>query len=77
MRQKPRYSSDEAADEMRPENDFRGGAGGRHGARFALLPEDERLRNLRSIQQRYAERIEADTRTPDEIIGYDEHGLPT
>jgi antitoxin VapB len=33
-------------------------------------------RNIRNIQQRFAARRGTDTRTPDEIIGYDEHGLP-
>ena len=34
-------------------------------------------RNIRSVQQRFAAKRGSDTRTPDEIIGYDEHGLPT
>ncbi|HKP74629.1 MAG TPA: type II toxin-antitoxin system VapB family antitoxin [Longimicrobiaceae bacterium] len=34
-------------------------------------------RNIRTIQQRYAAKHMVDTRTADEIIGYDEHGLPT
>jgi antitoxin VapB len=33
-------------------------------------------RNIRMIQQRFAGKRGADTRTADEIIGYDEHGLP-
>ncbi|HEX9936726.1 MAG TPA: type II toxin-antitoxin system VapB family antitoxin [Longimicrobium sp.] len=33
-------------------------------------------RNIRIIQQRFAAKRGADTRTPDEIVGYDEHGLP-
>jgi antitoxin VapB len=33
-------------------------------------------KNIRLIQQRFAAKRVADTRTPDEIIGYDEHGLP-
>jgi len=33
-------------------------------------------RNIRAIQQRYAAKRQADPRTADEIIGYDEHGLP-
>ena len=34
-------------------------------------------RNIRAIQRRFASRGVADTRTADEILGYDEHGLPT
>ena len=34
-------------------------------------------KNIRLIQQRFAAKREGDTRTADEIIGYDEHGLPT
>lgn len=33
-------------------------------------------RNIRAIQQRYAAKRVVDARTDDEIIGYDEHGLP-
>jgi antitoxin VapB len=33
-------------------------------------------KNIRLIQQRFAANRVADTRTADEIIGYDEHGLP-
>lgn len=33
-------------------------------------------KNIRRIQQRFAAKRVADTRTADEIIGYDEHGLP-
>ena len=33
-------------------------------------------KSIRLIQQRFAAKRVADTRTPDEIIGYDEHGLP-
>jgi antitoxin VapB len=33
-------------------------------------------KNIRAIQQRYAAKPLADPRTADEIIGYDEHGLP-
>jgi antitoxin VapB len=34
-------------------------------------------RNIREIQKRFAAKRGADRRTPDEVIGYDEHGLPT
>ena len=34
-------------------------------------------RDIRAIQQRFAANRLVDTRTADEIIGYDEHGLPT
>ncbi|HEX6747509.1 MAG TPA: type II toxin-antitoxin system VapB family antitoxin [Longimicrobium sp.] len=34
-------------------------------------------RNIREIQRRFAARQQSDARTPDEIIGYDEFGLPT
>jgi antitoxin VapB len=33
-------------------------------------------RNIRMIQQRFVSGRGTDTRSPDEIIGYDEHGLP-
>lgn len=33
-------------------------------------------KNIRAIQQRFAAKRIADERTADEIIGYDEHGLP-
>ncbi len=33
-------------------------------------------RNIRAIQQRYAAKRLVDARADDEIIGYDEHGLP-
>jgi antitoxin VapB len=34
-------------------------------------------RNIRAIQQRFAVKRLVDPRTADEIIGYDERGLPT
>jgi antitoxin VapB len=37
---------------------------------------DAARRNIRMIQQRFAAGRGTETRTPDEIIGYDEHGLP-
>jgi antitoxin VapB len=33
-------------------------------------------RSIRAIQQRFAAKHLVDPRTADEIIGYDEHGLP-
>ncbi len=33
-------------------------------------------RDIRQIQRRFVAGRGGDTRTPDEIIGYDEHGLP-
>jgi antitoxin VapB len=33
-------------------------------------------RDIRAIQQRFAAKRLVDARTADEIIGYDEHGLP-
>jgi len=33
-------------------------------------------KNIRRIQERFAAKQVADARTADEIIGYDEHGLP-
>ena len=33
-------------------------------------------KDIRMIQRGFAARRGTDTRTPDEIIGYDEHGLP-
>ena len=40
-------------------------------------PRELRLQALRRIAQQAAALPEFDARTPDEIIGYDEHGLPT
>lgn len=36
----------------------------------------ERLAQLEAISKRIAALPTTDTRTPDEILGYDEHGLP-
>jgi antitoxin VapB len=33
-------------------------------------------RNIRTIQKRFAAKRGSDTRTADEVIGYDEYGLP-
>ncbi|HEX8829808.1 MAG TPA: type II toxin-antitoxin system VapB family antitoxin [Longimicrobium sp.] len=38
---------------------------------------DAVLKNIQAIQQRFAAKRLADPRTADEIIGYDEHGLPS
>jgi antitoxin VapB len=42
-----------------------------------MAPAERRLQELRRIADRAAARPVLDPRTPDEIIGYDEHGLPT
>jgi hypothetical protein len=49
-----------------PEGDRRTGRGGTDAVR----------KNIRLIQQRFAAKRLADPRTADEIIGYDERGLP-
>jgi antitoxin VapB len=38
---------------------------------------EERKRRIDAITKRYAARLPSDPPTPDEIIGYDENGLPT
>jgi antitoxin VapB len=38
---------------------------------------DERRRQIDEITRRAAAKIPPDAPTPDEIIGYDEHGLPS
>ncbi|MEI2702991.1 MAG: type II toxin-antitoxin system VapB family antitoxin [Baekduia sp.] len=38
---------------------------------------EAKLREVRKIQEHFASLPIGDDRTPDEIIGYDEHGLPT
>jgi antitoxin VapB len=40
------------------------------------MSADARARELTRIAVRAAARPRLDTRTPDEIVGYDEHGLP-
>jgi antitoxin VapB len=40
-------------------------------------PLEERRRLLDEITRRYGSRLIGTPATPDEIIGYDEHGLPT
>jgi antitoxin VapB len=40
-------------------------------------PADVRLQELRRIARRAAARPVFDPRSPEEILGYDEHGLPT
>jgi antitoxin VapB len=44
-------------------------------ARQGLSPAEKR-RQLLEISERSAARPVVDSRTPEEIIGYDEHGLP-
>lgn len=41
------------------------------------VPEDSLIDRIRRIQARVATYPVLDHRTPDEIIGYDEHGLPS
>lgn len=38
---------------------------------------DERLRRIESLTARYRARLPAQTETPEAILGYDEHGLPS
>ena len=38
---------------------------------------DERRRRIESLAARYRARLPAQTETPEVIIGYDEHGLPS
>jgi antitoxin VapB len=38
---------------------------------------EERIAALLDLGRRFSELAPGDTRTPDEIIGYDENGLPT
>lgn len=40
------------------------------------LPKDELLKRMKAISDRAASRPILDNRTPDEIIGYDEFGVP-
>ncbi|HEV2132260.1 MAG TPA: type II toxin-antitoxin system VapB family antitoxin [Longimicrobiaceae bacterium] len=39
--------------------------------------DEQLLERIREIQKRFSELPVLDPRTPDEIIGYDEYGLPT
>ncbi|HET7460068.1 MAG TPA: hypothetical protein VFJ82_02425 [Longimicrobium sp.] len=71
MKNEPETPPTEDADDMRPEYDFSGGVRGKYADREALLAA------IREIQLRYSEGARSDPRTPDEIIGYDEYGLPT
>jgi antitoxin VapB len=41
------------------------------------LTKEERLARMMSVVERYWARPVKDTRTADEILGYDENGLPT
>jgi antitoxin VapB len=47
---------------------------GLHGG--ARLSRDELLARITAITDRFADLPVHDPRTPEEIIGYDEHGLP-
>jgi antitoxin VapB len=40
------------------------------------VPREQRLAEIKRIAERSAARPLLDPRTPDEILGYDEHGLP-
>jgi antitoxin VapB len=42
-----------------------------------VAPAEVRLQELTRIARRAATRRVLDPRSPDEILGYDEHGLPT
>ena len=42
-----------------------------------LSPQDRLLAELRAIRERVARLPELDSRSDEEIIGYDEHGLPS
>ena len=42
-----------------------------------MAPADVRLQELTRIARRAATHRVLDPRSPDEILGYDEHGLPT
>jgi antitoxin VapB len=46
-------------------------------ARLDLERRRRRGMGLRDIQERFRQVRELDRRSPDEILGYDEHGLPT
>ena len=41
------------------------------------LPRDELLERLRELSRRHTARPLLDDRTPEEIIGFDENGLPS
>jgi len=41
------------------------------------VPSEERVRRMREIASRSAALPVLDDRSPDEILGYDENGLPT
>jgi len=71
MKNEPDNPPIEDADDLRPEYDFSGGVRGNYADREALRAA------IREIQLRFAEGASGDPRTPDEIIGYDEYGLPT
>jgi len=46
------------------------------GGRLTLEAKAERLRRIREVVERYSALPVLDDRDPDEIIGYDENGLP-
>jgi antitoxin VapB len=50
---------------------------GQRRAETPRLPQDELLRRMKEIADRTAALPVLDARTPDEIIGYDEFGVPS
>jgi antitoxin VapB len=49
----------------------------REAARQARLGETaERRRRIEEISRRFADRVPSDAPSPEQIIGYDDHGLP-
>lgn len=62
--------------EVQFEDEFPHGVRGNHRVPRAASNQAEVRSALRRIQQSFREKALGDTRTPDEIIGYDEDGLP-
>jgi antitoxin VapB len=46
-------------------------------AALRVVEDDDPLASIRHIQKRYAARKSTSTLTDDEILGYDEFGIPT
>jgi antitoxin VapB len=42
-----------------------------------VAPAQERARRIRALADEFSKRPVLDDRSPDEILGYDEHGLPS
>lgn len=76
LARKTGHKPDEAIAEL-----IREKLGGPEGSEATPLSEDERLRavraRIRAIQDRVAALPDLDTRSADEIIGYNEHGVPS